>query len=161
MNFCKDVIYTAQSYDKEQYKRKKYKKYKPQYNKRYSKKGYFLRKSSATKPYLNRDRHVRKYRTDRNYKNKLECFPCGSIEHLANTCPKRYNTKTRNAQLVEEFDEALLNVDENMSDNESIYSVVSIDVEDQTKEEISSNSEGEQLINEIGLEDFKFRRFTS
>lgn len=81
-------------------KEKKYKKYKPQYNKRYSKKEYFLRKSSARKPYLNRDRHVKKYRTDRNYKNKLECFTCRSIEHLTNTCPKRCNTKTRNAQLV-------------------------------------------------------------
>ena len=86
MNFCKDIIYTTQNYDKSQYKKKKYNKYN---NKRYNKKGYFLRKSSARKPYLNRDRHVRKYRTDRNYKNKLECFTCGSIEHLANTCPKR------------------------------------------------------------------------
>ena len=75
-------------------KKKKYKKYNPQNNKRYNKKGYFLRKSSARKPYLNMDRHVRKYRTDRNYKNKLECFTCGSIEYLANTCPKRYNAKT-------------------------------------------------------------------
>ena len=38
MNFCKDVIYTAQNYDEEQYTIKKYRKYKPQYNKRYSKK---------------------------------------------------------------------------------------------------------------------------
>ena len=35
-----------------------------------------------------------------------------------------------------------------MSVNESIYSIVSIDVEEQTKEERSSNSEGEELINE-------------
>ena len=101
--------------------------------KRNSKKGYFLRKSSARKPYLNKDRHVRKYSSYRNYKNKLEYFTFGGIEHLANTCPKRYNTKTRNAQLVEEFNEALLNVDEYMQDNESIYSIVSIDVEVQTK----------------------------
>ena len=40
-----------------------------------------------------------------------------------------------------------------MSDNESIYSVVSIDVEEQTNTESSSISEGEELINEIGLVD--------
>ena len=101
---------------------------------------------------MNRDRHVRKYRTDRNYKNKLECFTCRSIKHLANTCPKRYNAKTRNAQLVEEFNEALLKVDEYMSDNESIYSIVSIDIDEGNKEEDSSNSEGEELIDEIGIE---------
>ena len=48
-----------------------------------------------------------------------------------------------------------------MSDNESIYSIVSIDVEKQTKEESSSNSEGEELINEIGLEDLNLEDFTS
>ena len=42
MNFCKDVIYTAQSYDKDQYKKKRYKKYHPQNNKRYNKKDIFL-----------------------------------------------------------------------------------------------------------------------
>ena len=39
-----------------------------------------------------------------------------------------------------------------MSDNESIYSIVSIDIDENNKEEDSSNSEGEELINEIGIE---------
>lgn len=91
-------------------------------------KKYYLRKSSARKPYLDRNRHVRKYRNNMNYKNKLECFTCGSSEHLANTCPKKYNSRTRNAQLIIEFKKTLINVDEYMSDTESIYSVVSIEI---------------------------------
>ena len=39
-----------------------------------------------------------------------------------------------------------------MSDNESIFSIVSIDIDENNKEEDSSNSEGEELINEIGME---------
>ncbi len=63
MNFCKSVIYTTQNYDQKQYR-----KYKKKHNqKSYSRKQYFLRKSKAKKPWLNRDRHVRKYRNDRNY----------------------------------------------------------------------------------------------
>ncbi|WMV43464.1 hypothetical protein MTR67_036849, partial [Solanum verrucosum] len=151
MSFCKNVMYTTQSYDKGQNKpKKRYKKYKPYYNKQYNKK-YYLRKSSARKPYLNKDRHVRKYRNDRNYKNKLECFTCGSIEHLANVCPKRNNSRTRNSQLIEDFQETLINVDEYMSDNESIYSIVSVEIEETTRSD-ESDSANEELINEIGLE---------
>ncbi|WMV29160.1 hypothetical protein MTR67_022545, partial [Solanum verrucosum] len=151
MSFCKNVMYTTQSYDKGQNKpKKRYKKYKPYYNQQYNKK-YYLRKSSARKPYLNKDRHVRKYRNDKNYKNKLECFTCGSIEHLANVCPKRNNSRTRNSQLIEDFQETLINVDEYMSDNESIYSIVSVEIEETTRSD-ESDSANEELINEIGLE---------
>ena len=148
MSFCKNVIYTTQSYDKEKPK-KKFKKrpyYQPYNNRRY-----YLRRSSAKKPYLNKDRHVRKYRNDRNYKNKLECFTCGSIEHLANVCPKRNNNRTRNSQLIEDFQETLINVDEYMSDNESIYSVVSVEMEERNYSE-NSDSDNEEFINEIGME---------
>lgn len=148
MSFCKSTVYTTQSYDKNE---KKTYKNKPRYNKGYNRKNYYLRKSSAKKPYLDRNRHVRKYRTERNYKNKLECFTCGSAEYLANTCPKRINNRTKNSQLIEDFQETLINVDEYMSDNESIYSIVSMETEENTQID-SSESEEEELINEIGLE---------
>ncbi|KAJ8540361.1 hypothetical protein K7X08_030280 [Anisodus acutangulus] len=47
--------------------------------------------------------------------------------NTANTCPKRNNDKSRNSQLIEDFQETLINVDEYMSDTESIYSIISIE----------------------------------
>ncbi|KAG5631235.1 hypothetical protein H5410_002952 [Solanum commersonii] len=73
----------------------------------------------ARKPCLNKDRHVRKHGNNRIYKNKLAYFTCGSEEHLANTFPGRNNSRTRNGQLIEDFQETLINIDEYMSDNEN------------------------------------------
>jgi len=82
-------------------------------------------------------------------------------EHLANTCPRRNNSRTRNAKLIEDFQETLISVDEYMSDNESIYSVISIDAIDGRQQD-SSDSEEETLVNEIGLDkiDLKIKDYT-
>jgi len=139
-DFCKN-IYTTQSYDQGKPQRKYRKPY--QSRQEYKpKKKYYLRKSTARKPYLNKDRHVRKHNNNRIYKNRLACFTCGSEEHLAYTCPRKNNSKTRNAQLIEDFQETLVNVDEYMSDNESIYSVIIIDAIEGERQD-SSDSEGE------------------
>ena len=62
---CKN-IFTPQTYEMEEnQKEKKYKPYK-KYNKRY-----FLKRSTRRKPYLDPNRHVRKYNPKRIYKNKL------------------------------------------------------------------------------------------
>ena len=53
------------------------------------KKKYFLRTSNRRKPYLDQNRHVRKYNPKRIYKNKLKFYACGKQDHLSDQCPKR------------------------------------------------------------------------
>lgn len=145
--FCKK-LYLPQTYgaDKRDYKRlKSRKKYK---DKRYiPRKKYFLRKSNRKKPYLDPNKHVRKFKPTRLYKNKLECFTCGSPEHLSRTCPKRINRHDRNSTLIECTNEDLINIDETVSDTEAIYSIVSID--DKIEGNIESEPETSKLIEDF------------
>lgn len=68
-----------------------------------------------------------------------------------NVCSKNNNNRTRNSQLIEDFQETLINVDEHMSDNKSIYSIVSVEVVKKTQSD-GSDSDNEALRNEMGLE---------
>lgn len=52
--------------------------------------------------------------------------------------PKRNNNKTRNSQLIKDFQETLINVDEYLSENESIYSIVSVEVAEKTDQMIQT-----------------------
>ena len=102
--------------EKKKYKKDKYK----------NKKKYYLKKSSARKSYLNKDRHVRKYNPRRNYNNKLACFTCGSTDHLSQECNHKNNLHNKNLILVECVNNNILEVDKYMDGNESIYIIVSI-----------------------------------
>mgnify|MGYP004721523023 CR=1 FL=1 len=109
---CKS-IYTTQNYNKIKKKLKKYKK------KNFPRKTYYLRKFRARKPYLQKEKHVRKKRPNRKYTNK-NCYACGEPDHLATNCPRRKNPYNRQSQLVETVNEDLIEVDEHMSNTESI-----------------------------------------
>ena len=89
--FCKK-IFTPQTYGMEEdQKENKYKLHR-KYNKRY-----FLKISTRRKPYLDPNRHVRKYNPNRIYKNKLKCYACGEPDHLSTNCPVKknlYNTRS-------------------------------------------------------------------
>lgn len=99
-NFCKN-IYTAQQYETPERKLKKKCscigrtckgtcKTKP-YKSSFKKKKHFIRKSMARKPYLSRDKHVRKFDKNQEYKEKITCYLYGQVGHIATNCPKRIN----------------------------------------------------------------------
>lgn len=102
--------------------------HKNKYHPNYSKK-YYLRKSRARKPFLQKGRHVRKFRPDqRTYKSKISCYACGDENHLSTNCPKRHNLRNKEAMLVEHVNEDLIAIDADVSDTESIYSIESIEI---------------------------------
>ena len=101
-------------------KEKKYKPYK-KYNKRY-----FLKRSTRRKPYLDPSRHVRKYNPKGIYRNKLKCYACGEPDHLSTNCPRKKNLYNTRSMLLECTNEELVEIDEEIYDTETIYSIVSI-----------------------------------
>ena len=118
-------------------KKKKNKPYR-KYNKRY-----FLKRSTRRKPYLDPNRHVRKYNPKRIYKNKLKCYACGELDHLSTNCPRKKNLYNTISMLLECTNKELVEVDEEISNTETIYNIVSIK---EGKE--NSVSENEDLIND-------------
>ena len=118
-------------------KKKKNKPYR-KYNKRY-----FLKRSIRRKPYLDLNRHVRKYNPKRIYKNKLKCYACGEPDHLSTNCPRKKNLYNTISMLLECTNKELVEVDEEISNTETIYNIVSIK---EGKE--NSVSENEDLIND-------------
>ena len=101
-------------------KEKKYKPYK-KYNKRY-----FLKRSTRRKPYLDPSRHVRKYNPKRIYRNKLKCYAYGEPDHLSTNCPRKKNLYNTRSMLLQCTNEEIVEIDEEISDTETIYSIVSI-----------------------------------
>ena len=136
-SFCKN-IYTPQRYDKnENDKPKKFKK--P------FKKKYYLKISKSKNPYLCKDKHVRKLDKNKDYKNKLSCFTCGSTDHLVRDCTKRKNY--HNKELIR-VNENLLYVIEYVSDTESIYSIISYQ-DPNDIEEMEIDSDYNEFIDSI------------
>ena len=145
---CKN-IFTPQTYGMEESrKEKKYKPYK-KYNKRY-----FLKRSTRRKPYLDPRRHVRKYNPKRIYRNKLKCYACGEPDHLSTNCPRKKNLYNTRSMLLECTNEELVEIDDEISDTETIYSMVSI-----TEGKQNSDSENEDLINDLAELEFPNTEF--
>ena len=131
-SFCRN-IYTSQRYDKSN------KNMKPYIIKPF-KSNFFLKRSKSRKPYLSKDHHVRKFDKNRDYKNKLSCFTCGSTDHLVRDCIKRKNYHNKESVLIDCVNEDLLHIDEYLSDTESIYSIISY-IDPNELEEIGIDNE--------------------
>ena len=112
-------------------------------------KRYFLKRSTRRKPYLDPSRHVRKYNPKRIYRNKLKCYACGEPDHLSTNCPRKKNLYNTRSMLLECTNEELVEIDEEIFDTETIYSIVSI-----TKGKQNSDSENEDLLNDLAELEF-------
>ena len=102
------------------------------------------------KPYLDPNRHVGKYNPKRIYKNKLKCYAYGEPDHLSSNCPRKKNLYNTRSMLLERTNEELVEINEEISDTKTIYSIVSIK---EGKE--NSDSENEDIINELVELDFQ------
>ena len=141
-SFCRN-IYTPQRYDKND------KKMKPQIRRPFKKK-FYLKWSKSKKPYLNKDYYVRKFDKNRDYKNKLSCFSCGSTDQ---DCTKRKNYHNKESVLIDCVNEDLLHIDEYVSDAESIYSIISY-IDPNKLEDIVSDTKEDEFVDNI-LESFR------
>lgn len=112
--------------------------------KKRSKTIYYLRKSKAKKPYLNKENHVRKFKPKKTYANTITCFACNELEHLSSTYPNKKNLYTHEATLVGCMTLNLIKVQLDISDASSIYFIVSVE----DMEEIPSFSD-HTLINSV------------
>ena len=131
------------------------KKMKPQIRRPFKKK-FYLKISKSRKPYLNKDHHVRKFDKNRDYKNKLSCFTCGSTDHLVRECTKRKNYHNKEFFLIECVKEDLLHIDEYISDTESIYSIIS-SIDPNELEDIVSDTEEDEFVDNILESSRKYR----
>jgi len=86
-DICKQ-IYTPQQYNKQIRRRRP--QHKPPPKKRQQTKRYSVRSSNARKPTLDKNKHVRKVRQDKNYTKPLECYTCQQTGHYVNTYYRYY-----------------------------------------------------------------------
>jgi hypothetical protein len=80
------------------------------------------------------------------YNNKLVCYTCGHERHFSTKCPRRENIYTKERFAADAYNEDLLAIDENISDNKIIYSIEIISLSD---EEIHYQEQVEHLINQF------------
>ena len=104
--------------------------------------------SRSRKPYLNKEHHVRKFDKNRDYKNKLSCFTCGSTDLLVRDCTKRKNYHNKESVLIDCVNEDVLHIDEYFSDTESIYSIINY-IDPNELEEIESDNEEDEFVDNI------------
>jgi hypothetical protein len=136
--------------------RSRYKKYPKSYKRGNvrTKKRYFLRRSDNRAPFLHK-RNVRRYNPRKNYDSTCRCFICNSPDHLSKTCPnkdkKRYSNKHEEQEkvlIIDSVNENILVCDDEIMDDESIYSIIETD-EIEYDEEQDSSEEELDLIDEL------------
>jgi hypothetical protein len=96
-------------------------------------------------------RNVRRYNL--NYDSTCRCFICNSPDHLSKTCPnkdkKRYSDKQEEQEkvlIIDSVNENILVCDDDIMDDESIYSIIEID---EIEYEEESSEEEIDLIDEL------------
>lgn len=88
---------------------------------------YYLRKSKARKSYLNKVKHIRKFKSKKTYSNTITCFTCSKARHLSLACPHRTILCTREVILAGCTNLDLIEVQSNVVDASSIYSIKSVE----------------------------------
>ena len=158
-NFCNNIVQIPLTYGEERHRKNKY--YKPQRrdNRNFrTKKRYFLRRSDNRAPFLHK-RNVRRYNPKKTYDKTCRCFICNSPDHLSRTCPnkdqKRYSSKYEEQErvlIIDSVNENILVCDDEIKDDESIYSIIETDeVENEAPEYESSEDEIDLIDDLAGL----------
>ena len=155
-NFCNKIVQIPLTYGEERHKNKRY--YRPQRknNNNYkTKKRYFLRRSDNKPPFLHK-RNVRRYNPRKNYDKTCRCFICNSPDHLSRTCPnkdqKRYSSKYEEQErvlIIDSVNENILVCDDEIKDDESIYSIIETDEIENNEADYESSNDEMDLIDEL------------
>ena len=152
-NFYNKIVQIPLTYGEERSRNKRYPKNYKKGNVR-TKRSYFLRRSDNRAPFLHK-RNVRRYNPRKNYDSSCRCFICYSPDHLSKTCPnkdkKRYSNKQEEqekVQIIDSVNENILVCDDDIMDDESIYSIIETD-EIEYDEEKESSDEELDLIDEL------------
>ena len=152
-NFCNKIVQIPLTYGEERSRNKRYPKNYKKGNVK-TKKRYFLRRSDNRAPFLHK-RNVRRYNPRKNYDSTCRCFICNSPDHLSKTCPnkdkKRYSSKQEEQEkvlIIDSVNENILVCDDDIMDDESIYSIIETD-EVEYDEENETSEEELDLIDEL------------
>ncbi|XP_022680801.1 uncharacterized protein LOC105914517 [Setaria italica] len=131
-NFCNKIVQIPLTYGEEKCRNKKYPKNYKKGNVKI-KKRYFLSRLDNRASFLHK-RNVRRYNPRKNYDSTCRCFICNFPDHLSKTCPnkdrKRYSNKQEEQEkvlIIDSVNENILVCDEDIMDDESIYSIIEID----------------------------------
>jgi hypothetical protein len=155
-NFCNKIVQIPLTYGEERYKSKKYHKFQRRDNRNFrTKKRYFLRRSDNRAPFLHK-RNVRRYDPRKTYDKTCRCFICNSPDHLSKTCPnkdqKRYSSKCEEQErvlIIDSVNENILVCDDEIKDDESIYSIIETDEVEVEALEDESSEDDLDLIDEL------------
>jgi hypothetical protein len=104
--------------------------------------------------------NVRRHNPRKNYDKTCRCFICNSPDHLSITCPnkdqKRYSSKYEEQErvlIIDSVNENILVCDDEIKDDESIYSIIETgEIENEELENSSSNYEIDLIDDLAGLD---------
>nr|ABA98940.1 Zinc knuckle family protein [Oryza sativa Japonica Group] len=155
-NFCNKIVQIPLSYGEDKPRSKRIYKHQNRNNNNIrTKKRYFLRRSDNRAPFLHK-RNVRRYNPKKTYDKTCRYFICNSPDHLSRTCPnkdqKRYSSKYEEQErvlIIDSVNENILVCDDEIKDDESIYSIIETDEVETINEEYESSDEELDLIDEL------------
>jgi hypothetical protein len=155
-NFCNKIVQIPLNYVEEKPRtRKNYKSQKKNLGIYRTKRRYFLRRSDNKAPFLHK-RNIRQYNPRKNYDKTCRCFICNSPDHLSKRCPnkdqKSYSSNYEEQErvlIVDSVNENILVCDDEIKDDESIYSIIETDEIENNEQEYDSSNDGMDFIDEL------------